>query len=294
MKRFRTQGWKAGVAALFCALLAGCSPVWLLNLAVPRAGYHVVRDIAYGPGQDQNPSRRLDLYVPDGLKAGAPVLLFFYGGSWDSGSKDLYLAFGQAFTSQGIIVAVADYRVFPETRYPGFVEDGAEALVWLRGHAAQYGGDEKRIFVSGHSAGAYNAMMLAADGQYLRRAGGNISDICGVIGIAGPYDFLPLTDPKLIEIFGGANRAQTQPITYIDGKRPPMLLAYDPDDTTVLARNSLNLAQKLRDFGSAATLRAYPGAGHIGLILSLAPEFRFRTSLRADMGEFIQNTACTS
>src|SRR5438067_3005720 len=174
-------------------LLAACSPAALFDLTVPRAGYHVERNLAYGPDARQ----KLDLYVPDRLAAPAPVLLFFYGGSWKSGSKSLYRAFGQAFASQGMIVAIADYRLYPLVRYPAFLQDGALAFVWLHRHAADHGGDPGRLFLAGHSAGAYIAVMLAADDTYLREAGAGLGQVQGVIGLAGPYDFLPLKDQEL-------------------------------------------------------------------------------------------------
>jgi len=283
------KGWKTGVAALLSAVLAACSPVSLLNLAVSRDGYRVVRDIAYGPDARQ----KLDFYVPDAPPPRMPVMLFFYGGSWQSGSKDLYLALGQAFASAGIMVAVADYRLYPQVRYPAFIQDGARAFAFVRAHAARYGGDPARLFLAGHSAGAYNAVMLAADNKYLRNAGADVSEICGVIGIAGPYDFLPLEDDHLIAIFGGANLPDTQPIRHIDGRRPPMLLATGTGDTTVLPRNSYRLAEKLKSLGSPVRLAAYPGAGHIGILLSLAQGFRGRTSLRGDVLGFVESTKAT-
>jgi acetyl esterase/lipase len=267
-------------------LLAACSPAALLDLAVPRAGYHVERDLAYG----DDPRQKLDLYVPDKLAAPAPVLLFFYGGSWKGGSKSLYRAFGQAFASRGMIVAVADYRLYPQVRYPAFVQDGAQAFAWLQAHAAVHGGDPNRLFLTGHSAGAYIAVMLAADPRYLKAAGAELTQVRGVIGIAGPYDFLPLTDEDLITIFGGANRRQTQPIDYIDGPRPPMLLATGTADSTVSPENTSRLAAKLRTFGSRVEEKHYPGAGHIGVLLSLAPGFRRRTSLCQDMLSFVHTT----
>jgi len=276
--------WRTMPAVALLSLLSACSPVSLLNLLVSRAGYHVERDLAYGPNRRQ----KLDLYVPDKLPGKAPVILFFYGGSWDSGNKSLYLAFGQAFASQGIIVAVADYRLYPQVRYPAFVEDGAGAFAWVHAHIADRGGDPGRIFLAGHSAGAYIAAMLAADEHYLRDRGASPGWIRGVIGIAGPYDFLPLKDEKLIEIFGGADRPQTQPVTYIDGLRPPMLLATGLGDTTVLPRNTERFAAKLRLFHSEVEERYYQGVGHIGIILSLAQDFRGRTSLHQDMLAFIR------
>ncbi len=279
--------WVFGVSRCFLGLvelLAACSPAALINLAVPRAGYHVERDLAYGA----DPRQKLDLYVPGKLTAPAPVVLFFYGGSWKSGTKSLYRAFGQAFASQGMIVAVADYRLYPQVRYPAFVQDGAQAFAWLHAHAAAHGGDPNRLFLAGHSAGAYIAVMLAADPRYLAAAGADLAQIRGVIGIAGPSDFQPLTDQDLIDIFGGADRRQTQPIDYIDGPRPPMLLAAGTDDTTVSPGNTSRLAAKLRAFGTMVEEKHYPGAGHIGVLLSLVPGLRGRTALYQDMLAFLR------
>lgn len=281
--RVRRQLARAGVSAL-TAVLAACSPAGLLNLTVPKSGYHVARDLAYGSDERQ----KLDLYIPDGLKAPAPVILFFYGGSWESGEKSWYLAFGQAFASRGIVVAIADYRLFPKVRYPAFIHDSALALRFVRGVAATYGGDPDRIFLAGHSAGAYNAMMLVSDPHYLHEVQGNMGWVRGVVGISGPYDFLPLKSANLIDIFGGDRRTETQPITYVDGKRPPMLLVTGSDDTTVLPRNTRRMAARLRLFGADVREIVYPGVGHIGIILSVAAPFRSRTTLRDDIINFVK------
>jgi acetyl esterase/lipase len=174
----------------------------LFNLTVPRTGYQAIADLAYGP----DPRQKLDVYVPNGLKGPAPVLLFFYGGSWQTGSKAQYRALGQAFATEGFVVAVADYRLYPQVKFPAFVQDGARAFRYLENHVGGYGGDPKRIFLTGHSAGAYIAVMLASDSRYLSEAGSDISHVRGAIGLAGPYDFLPLTDPSLIAMFGGNGR----------------------------------------------------------------------------------------
>jgi acetyl esterase/lipase len=262
------------------ALSAG---VPLFDLAIPKTGYSVQRDVAYAG----DPRTRLDLYVPDGLTAPAPVILFFYGGSWQSGSKSIYRAFGQAFASAGIIAAVADYRLYPQVRYPAFIEDGAQALRFVRDNIQRHGGDPARIFISGHSAGAYIAAMLACDPSHLARVEGDPAWIRGVIGIAGPYDFLPLYDPALIDIFGGDRMMATQPIKYARNKTPPMLLAHGTADTTVGAGNSRRMAGRLREAGNSVELIEYKGAGHLGIILSLAHGFRGGTTLREDMLRFI-------
>jgi len=276
--------WRTAWILGLVELLAACSPALLIDLVVPHGGYHVQHDLAYGP----DPRQKLDIYVPDKLTAPAPVILFFYGGSWKGGSKSLYRAFGQAFASRGIITVIPEYRVYPQVRYPAFVEDGARAFSWLHSHAASQGGDPRRLFLAGHSAGAYIAVMLAADQSYLKAAGADSAWMRGVIGIAGPYDFLPLQDDDLIAIFGGANRPETQPIHHIDGPRPPMLLATGTDDATVLPRNTSRLAARLRALGSPVEEKHYAGAGHIGVLLSLAPGFRGRTSLYQDMLDFVR------
>jgi acetyl esterase/lipase len=277
--------FKAALLAGLTALLSACSPFAAINLLVPRAGYGVHRDIAYGA----DPRQKLDIYVPDGLTAPAPVLLFFYGGSWESGNRGDYLAFGQAFASKGIVTVVADYRLYPKVRWPAFVEDAAGALALVHRDIGRYGGDPSRVFVSGHSAGAYNAVMLASDPRYLKAVEGDFSWIRGVIGIAGPYDFLPLKEDDLIDIFHGPNNRDILPIVHVDGPRPPMLLIHGTADTTVGPQNTSTMARVLQSHGSAAQTIFYKDVGHIGIILSLLPGFRGKTPLREDMAKFIQS-----
>ena len=270
---------------LLAGLLSACSPFTAVNLLVPKSGYSVRRDIAYGA----DPRQKLDVYVPDGLKAPAPVLLFFYGGSWEMGSRGDYLGFGQAFASKGIVTIVADYRLYPQVKFPAFVQDGARAVAFVHAHAGDYGGDNRRLFISGHSAGAYNAVMLGSDPRFLKEAGGDFSWIRGIIGISGPYDFLPLTDKALIDMFDGANNRAMLPITYIDTRtnRPPMLLVTGRADDTVGPGNTTRMAAAVNAHGGSARTIVYPGVGHIGIIASLLPPLRGRTSLREDVAGFI-------
>jgi acetyl esterase/lipase len=267
----------AGIAALRSA------PVALLNLMVPRAGYRVQRDLAFGDHARQG----LDLYVPDGLATPAPVLLFFYGGGWQGGRRGDYLALGQAFASAGIVTAVADYRIYPDVKYPAFVEDAAAALAFLRAHVAEQGGDTKRIFVCGHSAGAYNAVMLASEPAFLEAKGGRLDWIRGVIGIAGPYDFLPMEQKEYVDMFHGHNNLASMPVNHITGPRPPMLLVTGDRDRTVHPRNTQSMAARLRSVGSPVVEIHYSGAGHVGILLSLLAPFRGLMPLRRDMLDFI-------
>lgn len=272
------------LTACFGLFGAGRSPAAVLNLLAPRRGYSIHRDIPYAKG----PRRKLDLYVPDVLEGQAPVVLFFYGGAFQAGWKSEYRLVGAVLAREGIIAAIADYRIHPEACFPSFLEDGGKAFTTLRDLVGRHGGDPDRIFLAGHSAGAYIAVMLAANPDYLASEGATTSAIRGVIGLAGPYDFLPIVDPALIAIFGGSERPETQPINFIDGKKPPMLLATGAEDGRVQVKSTRNLSARLRAAGSEVQERIYPGIGHMGIILSLARAFRHRAPLHDDIVRFVK------
>jgi len=269
------------LAIVSTLMLTGC--VALFNATIPTDGYARHTNVAYGDHQRQ----ALDVYVPTGLSKPAPVLLFFYGGSWQSGKKDYYRFVGQAFASQGFVTVIADYRLYPEVYFPEFMDDAAKALVYVHAHIGEYGGDRKNIFVAGHSAGAFNAIMLAANSDYVTRAGGKPSWIRGAIGIAGPYDFLPMTDPDIIALFSKQPSAKTQPIHYITRAMPPTFLATGDADDTVLPRNSRNVAAKMKSVGGDVALHEYPGLGHIGIVVALADGFRSKAPLLDDITAFV-------
>jgi acetyl esterase/lipase len=273
----------AALLAGLTALLSACSPLHAINLLVPKSGYDVHGALAYGG----DPRQKLDVYVPQGLQGPAPVLLFFYGGAWSSGNRGDYRAFGQAFASEGIVTVVADYRLYPQVKYPAFAQDAAKALAFVHAHAAAYGGDPGRVFVAGHSAGGYNAVMLGSEPNFIEAEGGKMDWMRGVIGIAGPYDFLPLKEADYIDIFHGANNADAMPINHVTGPRPPMLLVAGTADSVVDPGNADRMAAKLVNAGGSATVIKYPGTGHIGIILSLVPGFRRLTTLRQDVLDFI-------
>ncbi len=265
--------------------VAGCSPSGVLNALAPSrlAG----RDIAYGGLARQ----RLDVYAPAGEPGGAPVLVFLYGGGWTEGSKEIYRFVGGAYADAGFVVVVPDYRLYPQVRYPAFLEDCALACAWARRHAGTYGGDLSRgMILMGHSAGAYNAAMLALDPSFLAGAGlSRAVDLAGVIGLAGPYDFLPFDRPYLGPLFAPApSQAATQPISYVDGRAPAMMLAAGLDDTVVRPRNTVRLAARIRACHGSVTLHEYPGIGHLELIGAVAAPLRFLAPVFRDSLGFIR------
>lgn len=274
------------MSLLLCLLsLSGCSTVSLLNATVPSSGYTVHRDIAYG----NDPRQKLDIYVPEsaGATAPKPVIVFFYGGSWRAGNKNDYLFLGQAFASKGFVTVIADYRLFPQVYFPEFMEDGAKAFYWVHEHITEYHGDKNALFLSGHSAGGFIAMMLTADTHYLTQAGADIGWVKGTIGIAGPYDFLPFTDPKVAEVFSKVKDAETQPINFMNGKRPPIFLATGEKDEDVGAQNTYHLAARLKELNSPVETHVYPDVKHIGIMLSLARGFRYKAPLLDDIAHFV-------
>ena len=215
----------------------------------------------------------------------APVVVFFYGGSWDSGSKADYRFVGGALAARGFVTIIPDYRVYPEVRFPDFLDDCAAAFAWAGANAGRFGGSD-RIVLMGHSAGAYNAAMLALDPSYLARA--RAPRPVAMVGIAGPYDFLPLVDPELKIIFGQPPTPPgTQPINHVDGGNPPMLLLAGASDTTVLPRNTTRLAARIAAAGGVVDSKIYPGIDHKEIIGAMGAPFRFLAPTLKDSASFI-------
>lgn len=285
---------RALLIVVLAGLLTACSPTRLFNglAAVGVGGIDRVRDQAYGA----HPRQKLDVYVPrrgDGRPR--PVLVFLYGGSWDSGEKETYPFAGLAWAGQGFVTVVPDYRLVPEVRYPTFLEDNAAAVRWARDNAARYGGDPDRIVLVGHSAGAYNAAMLALDQRWLERAGVPRQAVRAWAGLAGPYDFLPLDDRATIAAFGGTpDLPATQPVNFVDRRDPPSFLVTGTKDETVAPRHTRDLAGRLQSAGVPVQTRFYPGVGHVGIVLALSGPLRSRAPVLNEAGAFLRQHASPS
>lgn len=268
--------------------LVGCSPTVLVNAMVPNDGYVVERGLAYG----ERPRQRADVYLPDARSAGGQIVVFFYGGRWSDGDRGQYRFAAQALASRGFVVVVPDYRLYPQVRFPAFVEDGAQAVAWARERAGAWGADPDRLYLMGHSAGAHIGAMLTLDERFLEAVGGGPDWIAGFIGLAGPYDFLPLKARDLQEIFGPPdNYPVTQPINFVHGATPPpTLLIHGLDDGLVDPRNSRNLAAALRERGGVVETRFYKDEGHVAVVAALAAPLRFTNPVLEDVTAFIRDT----
>lgn len=240
---------------------------------------------AYGAGARQ----RLDVYAPPAATVAEPVALFFYGGSWDSGRRVDYAWAGRALAARGFLTLVPDYRLFPEVVFPDFLDDCATAVRWAVDNAAGLGGDPQRIVLIGHSAGAYNAAMLALDARYLQAAGVEPGVVRAFAGLSGPYDFLPLDGPVTRRTFGKAlDLPDTQPGRFATASSPAAFLASGDADTTVYPRNTRKLAAALRDVGARVEERHYPGLDHSDTVLALSRPFRGKADLLGQMTTFLK------
>ena len=239
-----------------------------------------------GPNQRQ----RLDIYLPwAGAAAGTPrkTLIFFHGGGWSRGSKDRHRFVGRAFARAGYVVVLANYRLFPQVRFPVFVEDSARAVAWVRANINRYGGDPERLYLMGHSAGAHIAALLALDPRYLKGAGVPRKTIRGMIGIAGPYVFQPGRLRRIAPVFAAHPHPNARPVVFAGNGGPPLLLLSAGLDAIVGARNAPGLAAAHRAGGGGATTHSYPGIGHVQIILAIAPAFSFLAPIRADIVRFM-------
>ena len=280
--------WLQALTLAVAAFLSACSPIKVLNALTPSSTFTKTSSIAYGP----DPRQKLDIYRPVTALPDAPVVVFFYGGSWNSGSKDDYGFVGEALASRGIVVVIADYRLYPQVRYPLFLQDGAQAVAWAHQHSAEYGGDPRKLYVMGHSSGAYNAAMLALDPQWLAGVGLSPSVFKGWIGLAGPYDFLPIENREVRPVFFFPDSPpDSQPVNHVSHDAPPSLLIASVDDNLVNpTRNTGGLANKLRAAGVPVEAFYFTKTSHATLVASISRPLRWLAPVLDRVTAFIKFT----
>ncbi|WP_027853885.1 alpha/beta hydrolase [Marinobacterium litorale] len=268
-------------------LLAGCTHVGLelANLPAKFSTTRLYKDVDYGA----LPVQKLDIYVPQLDRQGPlPVVVFFYGGRWSDGSKEMYPFVAEAFAEHGYVTVIADYSKYPQVRFPAFIEDGAKAVAWVHRHIHDYGGNPERLFLAGHSSGAHIGALLAADERYLSAEGLSSDVIKAFAGLAGPYDFIPQAE-DLKQIFGPPERyPQMQVPTFIDGGEPPMLLMWGEEDQAVWRRNMDRLSAAIREQEGRVETRIYPDLDHVGVIASLTWFLRGQRPVYADILSFFE------
>lgn len=284
---------RRSLIAMLPGLLTACSALDVLNATVPSDTYRNFANLPYG----EHPRQRLDVYMPSQLLAdralaagGAPLVVFFYGGSWSSGDRADYRFVGEALASQGVAVVVADYRLSPEVRYPVFLQDSALATRWAFDNAQKYGANPTRIFVMGHSAGAYNAAMLALDKRWLSGVDSSPDKLAGWIGLAGPYDFLPIGDRKTQVAFEWPGTPpDSQALFHASSASPPALLLAPVNDSLVnTQRSTVGMAQSLRSSGVRVESELYDTVNHVTIVATMASVLSGRAPVLERVTAFVQ------
>jgi acetyl esterase/lipase len=279
MKHFGilARRWVGVIAVVMT--VSGCSGLDLLDVLTASDGYKLEPDVAYGA----LPRQRLDIYRPvDGVDPARPTVVFLYGGGWTDGERGKYRFVGQSLAKAGYVTVVADYRLYPQASFPSFLEDSAAAVAWVDKNVP---GASGRIVVAGHSAGAYNAAMLACDKRYLDAAGPGRKTLAGFIGMAGPYDFVP-TDTTA-QILASPDDRSIMPIKTVDGGEPPTLLLVAEGDDTVHTGNSDRLAARMKELGDSVEIRRYTGLDHGRLVAALGTALSYLAPVRADAIGFL-------
>jgi acetyl esterase/lipase len=239
-----------------------------------------------------HPAQRAELWVPaEGAGGPAPLVVFFHGGAWRIGAPEEYRFVARTLGEAGFATAVVGYRLVPEGRYPAMLEDTAAGIRWALDRSAANGVQADRIALAGHSAGAYNVLMMGLDPRWLAAAGVAQGRIGGIVSMAGPTDFFPFTSESAKNALGHvADPRETQPIAFARADAPPILLLHGDADTVVRVRNARRLAAALRKLGAPVAERVYQGMGHAGIIMALSKPFAQGGIVRDPMVAFLRRT----
>lgn len=281
------------IVIILSLLVCSCTTVslTLVNTLARMSSYQVYQDLSYGEHQLNS----LDVYVPEEIlkdsQSAFPVVVFFYGGCWggcETRSKEDYVFVAQALTEHGYIAVLADYRLYPEVKFKQIMNDAAHSVEWVKDNIAQHGGDADSIFLMGHSAGAHLAAMLVLDESYLNKQ--SYQSIKGLVGLAGPYDFLPFTKEYQKALFGPKESyLLSQPINFVEGTEPPLLLLYGNEDEVVFPRNIKNLTAKVKQLGGQVEAKIYNDIDHFSILGALSIPYQQKTAILGDIIQFLDH-----
>jgi acetyl esterase/lipase len=276
-------------ALILIAVLLSVVPAAAQNLTDPfniGVAMDDARVLGQGVPFGDGDRMKLDIYGPKTPTSQAPVVMFIYGGAWKAGNRADYQFVGRAFAAQGFIAVIPDYRLYPEVTYPAFLEDNAAAVKWIEDHIESYGGDTSRFFIAGHSAGAYDAVMLGLEHSFLDDYKVTMP-IKAIAAISGPYDFYPFEYDEVRNTFGHTDNPQgTQPINLVAPGDPPMLLMQGKMDPIVRLENAQHMTDKLKAAGDWVTTKYYDNIGHMEPLFALGAMWRWRAPVLQDIVSF--------
>jgi len=268
------------LTAFSAGLIASCSPVGFLNTITPSSSFSLAKNIPYGELERQ----KLDVYEAKDEKLGAPIIVFIHGGSWKDGSKDIYKFLGEGLSREGYNVVVPNYRLYPETKFPGFVEDAALAASYA---AKRY--PDRSLSLVGHSAGGHMVTLLGTAPEYLKAAGVDMcARVSSIVGLAPPTGAYPLTDEPFITIFPERFGGKDAPLNNVDSPSPAMFLMNGGKDDTVGPKNSEELAAAINARGGKAVYKFYPKLTHTDPVKMMSKYFDEDSTLKEDMLSFIE------
>jgi acetyl esterase/lipase len=217
------------------------------KVEIPRD--RVTMNIGYDPAALDDHKRQLDLYLPEGR--GWPTVIFIHGGGWawgdraqTFGGQDVYGNIGRFLAREGFGAAVISYRLIWKTDWRTQATDVARAVTWVHQNIAARGGDPRKVFLMGHSAGAQLAMRIAVDPQWLAGVGAEPQAICGVVAVSGAgYDLEDRVAERLdqderyyVQRFGGSVREDLgAPATYAWRREASVLPSLDAADPPFLS-----------------------------------------------------------
>lgn len=297
----RTKRWLMGLALVLAVAALAAFGVWRWAVAAGSAATLEWIDarfartgaiaLAAQGHYGAHPAQRAELWTPAGTapRRARPLVVFVHGGGWHSGAPEDYRFVARTLGEAGFATALVGYRLVPEGRFPAMLEDTAAGIRWALDRAAEAGAASDCIALAGHSAGAYNVLMMGLDRQWLAAAGVAPEVVCGIVSMAGPTDFYPFTSDSARNALGHvAEPAITQPIAFARRGAPPILLLHGSADTVVRVRNARRLAAALREAGSPVELREYEGMGHAGIIMGLSRPFAQNGVVREPMLDFLR------
>ena len=276
-------------SAVFASLLLpNCSPLHVVNKLSTESDSVTVVHRRYGKEQRQ----QLDVFMPERIVAGSPVVVFFYGGSWKRGNKGKYGFVGHSLGNKGYVAVIPDYRLYPEVTFPAFVEDGAKVLAWVREHVEQA---RNGVVVMGHSAGAHTAALLALDQSYVKATGQSMSTIRGMIGLAGPYGFNPMEYESTRPIFADVEIIEkAMPVTFACSANIPLLLFHGEDDSLVFPENSRELSRRVYECEGSVRYLELDDMGHFSIVLGLSDSFLAEEAIQSSIDKFLQSLSAQS
>ena len=261
---------------------AAFAPVKFLNAITPSGTYKKTADVAYG----QLPRQKLDIYISKDMSGTrAPILIFVHGGGWHSGNKEMYKFFAEGFTKSGYDIVIPNYRLFPDGIYPNMLLDTAQATAYVANEFP-----DRPLILIGHSAGAYNVLMMGLAPDYLQE---NNIDICqrvaGVISLAGPTGEIKLKSPRYVEVIPDRFNGKSAAINSLESPSPPILLVNGGRDDQVDPINAVGLAKRMKEKGKTVELKLYDEQSHNDLVKNLSRYFDEETMLKPDLIRFIQS-----